>query len=213
MKFTQSLLSLSICILFVSCNSPASKQTTPTAATQDAPAEDTETRPKEQTAFLTRVKAESDFSIGSNAAQKDDHIAAFNKYAKDSLKKITNWEMLVTNVNDNSLDESSFAKAMFGSNEVYNLVLVCPIKIDKTVDTIAMDNRVNFTYTIPKSPTSEGLKKQLAIIKSLDKNDAVIVSGSLTHLDGNMKVNFEEFFNSYQPWNVDLLITDIRKKK
>jgi hypothetical protein len=93
-------------------------------------------------------------------------------------------------------------------------MITAPIKIDKTVDTIASDNKVDFTYTILKTPKSNDLKKQLTVIKKLSKGDTVIVSGAVTHIDNNLKVNFASFFDEiFGTWAVDLLITDIHKKQ
>lgn len=175
---------------------------------------DHDSRPKEEISFLNRVKAESDYEVTSNAVKKDAHIKAFNKYSLDSLKNIKDWEFTVTEINDASSDANSFIKMLgdLDNNQIYNLVLVAPIKIDNSVDSVAIDNRVDFTYTIPKNPKNAVLIKQLSILKTLQKGDVVIVSGALTHLDDNSKVNFESFYDQYGPWNVDLLLTDIRKK-
>ena len=169
-------------------------------------------RSQDEVIFLNRVKAESDYEITSNAAKKDVHIAAFNKYALDSLKKVSGWEMIVTEINDNQYDQNTTAKVIFGGAPAYNLMLVAPIKIDKKVDTIAIDNRVDFTVTIPKTANSEMLKAQLNVIKNLSKGDTVIVAGSITHLDEAGKVNFATFFDGVAYWKLDLLATDIQKK-
>jgi len=177
----------------------------------DEKKDNTDRRPKEEIAFLNRVKAESDYHIQSNAAQKDMHINAFNKYALDSLKTIVNWEMIVTGINDDTMDATTVAKMLL-SSDVYNLQLVAPIKIDRSVDTIAIDNRVDFTLTIPKTPKGDTLKKQLQVVQKLKAGDTVIVSGALTHLDDKGKINFASFYDKSLPWNIDLLQTKIRKK-
>jgi len=169
-------------------------------------------RAQDELIFLNRIKAESDYEITSNAAKKDVHIAAFNKYALDSLKKISGWEMIVTEINDKNYDQNTTAKVIFGGAPAYNLKLVAPITVDKKTDTIAIDNRVDFTVTIPKSANSEMLKTQLNIIKNLSRGDTVIVAGSITHLDEAGKVNFSTFYDGMANWNLDLLATDIQKK-
>ncbi|GAA3994596.1 hypothetical protein [Mucilaginibacter dorajii] len=169
-------------------------------------------RPKDEAAFFKRIAAESDYDVTSNAAKKDAHIIAFNKYALDSLKSIKDWEFKVTEVNDNSSDASSLVKTMGNPDAVYNLILVAPIKVDNSVDSISISNRVDFVYSIPKEPKGDALKKQLDLIKTLTKNDVVIVSGALTHIDDKGKVNFASFYDQYLPWNIDLLLTSIRKK-
>jgi len=170
-------------------------------------------RPKEELNFLNKAGAEYE-DYDSNAAQKDKRVADFNKYATDSLKKIAGWEMIVSEVNDENFSSNSFAKAFFDldNNPVYNLELVEPIKYDKSVDTIGINNRVEFTYTLPKTPKGDSLKKQLALIQNLKKGDTVIVSGALTHIDDNLKVNFAAVFDKGMPWQVDLLATSVRKK-
>jgi len=169
-------------------------------------------RAQDELIFLNRIKAESDYEITSNAAKKDVHIAAFNKYALDSLKKVSGWEMIVTEINDNRYDQNKTAKVIFGGAPAYNLKLVAPIKIDKTADSIAVDNRVDFTVTVPKNANSEMLKAQLNVIKNLSRGDTVIVGGSITHLDEVGKVNFASFYDGMANWNLDLLATDIQKK-
>lgn len=173
----------------------------------------TDDRPKEEITFLSKVLAESDQNVTSNAVSKDSHISAFNKYALDSLKHIVNWEMIVDEVNDNEYDSSSAGKVLFNGSPIYNLLLTAPVKIDRSVDTIAIDNRVDFILTIPKQPKSDTLKKHLSVIQALKKGDTVIISGALTHLDNNGKVNFASFYDQTLPWKIDVLQTAIRKKQ
>jgi len=212
--FSLTLLSVIFCGCQNSGSSKASTTDTTISRVSKSTATAVDNRPKDELYFLNRIKAESDNDVTSNAIKKDIHITAFNKYAADSLNKIYDWEMIVTEINDNQLEASSLAKALFDldNNPVYNLQLVSPIKIDKTVDTIAIDNRVDFTYTVPKNPKGDTLKKQLTLIKTLSKGDTVIVSGALTHIDNGGKVNFASFYDQYLPWNVDLLLKSIRKK-
>lgn len=209
MKFIKICSLLFLCSVFFSCQNNRKQSQTSTLNVLV----ENDIRPKDEIYFLNRVKIESDYEITSNAVKKDNHIKAFNKYALDSLKKVTDWEMIVTEVNDMQNATSSFAEALgINNNPVYNLLLVAPIKIDNSVDTIAIDNRVDFTYTMPKEPKGDELKRQLTIIKTLNKGDTVIVSGALAHLDNKLKVNFASFYDETLPWNVDLLLTDIRKK-
>ena len=196
------------CTIFFGCDDIAKKPI------QDQ--DNTDNRPKDEIHFLKKVQDETDASVKENSAQEDLHIAAFNKYAIDSLKKVKNWELIVTGVDDDASNSNSFAKALFdlNNNPVYNLMLAAPIEIDRSVDTIAISNRVDFTYTILKKPKGDTLKQQLTLIQQLKKGDTVIVSGALTHLD-NLKVDFSSFYNPYETtgnWNVDFLITDIHKK-
>lgn len=204
------------CIIIGGCQNKKQAQQTDADSSifkDTTPVPDKDPRPAEETHFLNKVKAESDYEITSDAIKKDTHIEAFNKYALDSLKKISNWEMIVTEINDDSSSSNSLISKLGNGDPVYNLILIAPIQIDKSVDSVAINNRVNFTYTIPKAPKGDALKKQLEIIKTLSKGDVITVSGSLTHLDDNGKVNFASFYNSYGPWNVDLLVTDLSKSK
>ena len=217
MRFIKTLFFTLLSITFFACQQNQTKNQTenqtPVAATKP-PAEEKKAddeRPKDQIHFLEKVKAESDVEVTSNALKKDSHIAAFNKYVLDSLKNVKVWKFIVDEINDNSFDANSITKTMGNGNEVYNLMLVAPIKIDNSVDSIAMNNRVDFTYTIPKNPKGAVLKKQLEIIKGLNKGDVVIISGALTHIDDNGKVNFASFYDQYQPWKLDVLVSDIQK--
>lgn len=205
MKPIKALTYFSLLIILLGCNNPQTNS--------NASIDNIDMRPKEEIYFLNKVSAESDYDIKSDAIKKDAHIEAFNKYAIDSLKKIQNWEMIITNINDNGFRGNSVARVLLSYNTpVYNIELVAPIKYDNSVDTIAIDNRVDFTFTIPKQPTDQEYKKQISILKSLNKGDTVIVSGALTHLNSTGKIDFSEFYNRYVPWNVDLLINDIHKK-
>lgn len=203
MKINYLLVVCLLCSVIYSCQNPG--QISNEATVND-------TRPKDQIYYLDKVKADGDIYLyTSEATVKDSVKAAFDKYAVDSLKKIQSWVMIVDEVNDNEAFSSSVAKATFDllNNPVYNLKLVAPIKIDSSVDTIANDNRTNFTYTIPKNPTTDFLKKQLEIIKTLKYHDTVMVSGSLTHLDDG-KITFAPLFDTN--WDVDILLTDIKIK-
>ncbi|MGZ3755506.1 MAG: hypothetical protein ACXVAY_00845 [Mucilaginibacter sp.] len=211
-RYFTVFLPFGLLIILIGCKpKPAPESTDMASVLAHMPPVVPDNRPKDELYFLNRVKAEADYELSQNAVQKDMHIDAFNKYAKDSLKKIVNWEMIVTEINDNEFAANSVAKTLFGNN-VYNVELVAPIKFDKSVDTIAIDNRVDFTLTIPKKPKGDLVKAQLSTIQTLKKGDTVIVSGALTHLDDQSKVNFAEFYEHYQPWNIDLLQTEIHKK-
>jgi hypothetical protein len=71
------------------------------------PVPDKDIRPTAEVNFLNKIKAESDYDITSDAIKKDSHITAFNKYALDSLKNISGWEMIVTEINDNENSSNS----------------------------------------------------------------------------------------------------------
>ncbi len=191
-----------LCCIIYSCQNPG--QISNEASVTD-------TRPKDQIYYLNKVKADNEtYRFTPEATIKDSVKAAFDKYAIDSLKNIRSWEVVVEGIDDFGLS-STVAKATLDiyNNPVYNLRLVAPIKIDNSIDTIEYYNRADFTYTIPKNPTDDFLKKQLAIIKTLTYGDTVLVSGSLTHVEDG-KITFAPLFD--ERWNVDLLLTDIKKK-
>lgn len=172
---------------------------------------DEDLRPKAEIAFLNRVDSESAFGDNANAADKDAHIKAFNKYVSDSLQHISGWEMIVTNVNDDALKTNSAVSA-YGMDGVphYNVMLAAPIKPYKG-DPLTAGNEVEFTYSILKEPADTDLKKRIELIKTLASGDTVIVSGALAHLDSDKKLNFEELYTG-GGWNVDLLPTKFEKK-
>ncbi|GAB2983983.1 hypothetical protein GCM10027049_21870 [Mucilaginibacter puniceus] len=203
MKSNYLLFACLFCSVIYSCQNPG--QTSNEATVKD-------TRPKDQIYFLNKVKADRETHLFTNNATVRDSVkAAFNKYAVDSLKKIQSWEMMVDEVNDNISSTSSVAEVTFDkyNTPLYNLKLITSAKVDNPGDTIAYEDRTDYTYTLPKNPTDDFLKKQLAIIKTLTYGDTVIVSGSLTHIkDG--KIDFTSLFD--ESWNLDILITDIKKK-
>jgi hypothetical protein len=214
MKLTIIYLVLFLSTAIYGCQNQNKQQTSAADSTlfkDTTPAPEKDPRPNSEVAFLNRVKAEADFDSASDAVKKDAHIAAFNKYTLDSLKNISDWEMIVAEINDNELSSNSVMKKIGLAGPVYNIILKAPIKIDKSVDSIAITNRVEFTYTIPKQPKGDALKKQLEIIKTLSKGDVVVVSGAITHFDDSGKVDFTSFYDEYVPWNVDLLLNDISK--
>jgi hypothetical protein len=181
--------------------------------TDTTPLPEIDRRPTTQVNFMNKVKADSDYEITSDAIKKDTHIEAFNKYATDSLKNISGWEMIVTEINDNDMAMNSFSSVLGLAGPVYNLVLTAPIGIDRTVDSLAINNRVDFVYTLPKSPKGDVLKKQLDIIKTLNKGDVVIVSGAITHVNDKGKIDFSPFYDEYGPWKLDLLLNTISKSE
>ena len=204
-----------ICIAVYSCQNSSNSQESSIDNTQtETSNNDVDTRPKEQIYFLNRVLADNDYDIRSNAILKDKHVKAFDAYAQDSLKNIKNWEFIVAEINDNEFFTNTFFSRFGDPNDkVYNLELLAPIKIDNSVDTIAVDNMVNFIFTIPKEPKGKQLKKILSTIQSLAKDDVVIISGALTNIDNDLKVNFAPLFDKdLFEWKMDVLITDIRKK-
>ena len=216
MKSAKYLIFISFVFILFGCQQNGAKkqnQTEPPSVSTEIKKDD-DARPKDQRYFLDKVEAESDYDITSNSIKKDFHIESFNKYAKDTLKEFKDWEFVVTEINDYSTSASTIGKLLgFDSGPIYNLVLVAPIKIDRSVDTIAISNRVDFTYTLPKKPKNAGLLKQLSVIKTLSKGDVVLVSGALTHLDDKGKINFASFYDQMGPWNVDLMVNAIRKSE
>lgn len=176
-----------------------------------------DSRPKEEIAFLNRVNKENQFSGSNvNSVLQDEHIKAFDKYAKDSLKHINNWKMVFLSVNDDQANTSSIASVLgLNAQPCYNVKLTAPIDLIKSErefgNNISIDNRVDFTYTIFKSPNDTNLLKRLELIKDLKMGDMVLVSGTLTHFDGDGKFSFGVFYIDGFNWNVDLLATKFEK--
>ena len=167
-------------------------------------------RPKDEIAFLNRVNDEMEFNGNSNAADKDAHVLAFNKYVRDSVQHVTGWEMIVTGVNDDAFRASSTAQRLDNDEgSCYNVMLAAPIKPYKG-DPLTAGNEVEFTYSLGKNPDDPLLIKRIEIIKALNPGDTVIVSGAVTHLDGDKFLNFEELYG--QLWNIDLVATKFEKK-
>ncbi|TWR25734.1 hypothetical protein FPZ43_15725 [Mucilaginibacter pallidiroseus] len=214
MKISFNLFVFLIAILVVSCQNTGNKHTGSSLA-QPADAKVVDMRPAAQVAFLNKIEAASAYEHQSNAIAKDQSITAYNKYAKDSLKNINDWVLQVVEINDNAYDVNSVIKVLGNTDDipVYNLMLVSEIKDDPSTDTIGINNRVDFTYTIPKNPKTDELKNNLKIIKSLKAGDMVVVSGSLMHVNEKGKLDYAAFFENSMPWNVDLLIKSIRKKE
>ncbi|MGZ3874499.1 MAG: hypothetical protein ACXVJD_16370 [Mucilaginibacter sp.] len=198
------------CLAFVACQQGQEKKLK--AEPPDLIVHDS--RPKSEIAFLKRVDAEYDFNESSTTVSKDAHMSAFNSYAKDSLKNFTDWEFIVTDVNSDPLKASSFASYFLDpdNNPCYNLWLAEPIRIDKTIDTISIQNKVEFIYTILKKALNDDQKKQLITIRTLEAGDTIIASGALTHIDGERKVNFAPLFDDQRPWTMDALLTKIHIK-
>ena len=194
--------------MMFSCNDPSSQ-----AKESSAFGSVDNTLPKDEQQFFNKVKAEKDWNLLANPIQRDAHIAAFNKYALDSLKKIHSWEMSIEEINDKSMYANSFAHALFNldTEAVYNVDLIIPETLDPTKDSLDT-HTMHFTYTILTHAPTAPLQRQLAVLQSLHVGDDVIVSGSITHIDENLKPNFATFYIDSTPWNLDLLITDIKKK-
>jgi len=53
----------------------------------------------------------------------------------------------------------------------------------------------------------------LETIKTLSKGDIILISAAITHINNAGKVDFSSFYDGSQPRNLDLMITDIRKKE
>jgi len=181
------------------------------------PQRNADTRPKSEISFLHRVKNEGEFSGKvENVAQQDAHIKSFDKYAADSLKNIQDWKMIYIGVNDNSIKSNSIASALGINNApCYNIELVAPVGLIRSEGefghNIAEENRVNFTYTLLKSPNDANLEKRIELIKTLKEGDTVVVSGTLTHVDLAGKTTFAPLFVDGGYWNVDLLATKLEK--
>ncbi|HVT63115.1 MAG TPA: hypothetical protein VHD33_06495 [Legionellaceae bacterium] len=177
-----------------------------------------DTRPKEEIAFLNRVNAEGEFTgTHVNSVLQDAHIKAFDKYAYDSLKHISNWKMIFLSVDDDQANTNSVASVLgINANPCYNVRLTAPINLIKSEDefgnNISYGNRVDFTYTVLKTPNDTNLEKRIELIKDLKMGDTVLVSGALTHVNGDGKPSFAVFYiDAGTKWNVDLIATKFEK--
>lgn len=177
-------------------------------------------RPNDQIQLMHKVDSIShDYSGFENAAKADLNIAAFNKYAEDSLKDVKDWVVVVNEINDYPSSASSFAKAMFDLNQPsYNLIMYSTIKNniepDPVLDSInhPQADIVYLNYTLPKEPTNEKLISQVNFIRQLEKGDTLLVSGAITHLNSQLKPDFSELIKGSGEWHLDFLVTDLRKK-
>lgn len=217
MKFFKLYALLAVCISISACQNPV-KPTASSAVTKSAEPVPvvTDTRPKAQIAFLQKVKANSGLNSPVDATQKDEAISSLNKFVTDSLKDIKNWEFTVTGINDNPEEANSLVTVLGNAHAqpIYNLGLVSEFEQDTKADSIAIDNRLDFTYTTPKKPKNAKLTEILKVIKSLRRGDKVLVSGAIMHINDKGKVDLSEYFDdSLLTWNLDILISDIHKKQ
>ena len=206
MKLTHLSLAFLLSIIFYGCQPPGNSSNLNTA--EDVK----DTRAKDEIYFLNKVKKETDTISYFNAIQKDSLIKAFNKYAIDSLKKIQSWEMIVTGTSDDMGSATSIAQQLYDMDDpIYNVSFVAPIKIDRSTDTIASDNRVDFVFTVHKNSKDVLEKKRLEMIKNLNEGDTVLVSGGLTHLVHG-KFDFSKALDGSTNFKYDLLANEIKKK-
>lgn len=181
----------------------------------------TETRPASQLKFNKIVDSIShDYSTIDNAAKMDERVSFFNKYAQNELKDINNWEVVVNEVSDDNYSKSSFADAILDPNlPVYNLKMYSVIrmydKIDKSRDSLNLPQGdvIFITCTVPKQEKqSKNGKSWLNVVKNASNGDTLLISGSITHIDENLKPDFRSLISEDGYWNVDLIPTEIKKK-
>lgn len=180
------------------------------------------TGPASEIKFLKLVDSlrDDNLSTDGNAIKTDKKIQDFNKYAVDSLKEVKDWIVVVNEVNDSPMGASSTGALLFNVDSVYNLRMYATIRnftekeFDKSLDSLnhPQADVVFLTYTVPKAPTDEKLKKHLDIIKKLSMGDTLLISGAVTRLNKDLKPDFSELIKSYGEWEVDFLATDIKKK-
>ncbi len=178
-------------------------------------------RPKDQISLMNRINSIRDdyFNTYENSAKLDMKIDSFTRYALDSLKDIKNWVVVINEINDNPYSANSFANGFYDLNStpVYNLILYSTIKnydkVDASLDSInhPQADVVFMTYTIPKQPKGDILKKQVELIKTLNRGDTLLVSGGITYINKKLKPDFSKFFKDSGEWYLDLLATDIKK--
>lgn len=82
---------------------------------------------------------------------------------------------------------------VFGRNEIYNLNLISILDLHlKNTETISIDNKASFTITLPKVPDNDKFKEMLGVLKTLTYGDTVLVSGAVTKINDDLKVDFKE---------------------
>ncbi len=162
-------------------------------------------RPKSQIDFLNRLKRAKD-SIDlayNNSAAKDRIIANIDKYLIDSLKQFNDWHLIVESISDFSSDGKTF----------YNIDLTSPIRIDNSVDTISIDNKVDFNFTVSKEPKDKDLLKIKDEISKLSIGDTIKVDGVIFMTDEDMKkLTLSAYFDNFVSKKLTLLAKEINKK-
>ena len=212
MKLTHLSLAIIFFVALHSCQNSGQNQTAINSTTSLTTNNVPDTRAKDEIYFLNKVKTGTDTLTYMNSFQKDSLINAFNKYAIDSLKRIQAWEMIVTGTSDDMGSATSIAQQLYDMDDpIYNVSFVAPIKIDRSTDTIASDNRVDFVFTVHKNSKDVLEKKRLEMIKNLNKGDTVLVSGGLTHLVHG-KFDFSKALDGSTNFKYDLLANEIKKK-
>lgn len=174
-------------------------------------------RPKSQLYFNHMVDSLSnDYQTTNNSAKADLRYEEFKKYALDSLKEIKDWVVLVNEVSDYVGDANSTAPLRMDlSKPIYNLKMYSVIrmydKINPSLDSVNLPQGdvIFLTYTTPKSPKD---KKFIDLIKSVNNGDTLLVSGSLTHINQDYKIDFKDMMKTGYAWNFDLLASEIKKK-
>lgn len=159
-------------------------------------------RPKSQIEFLNRLKSAKD-SIDlayNNSAQRDKIISNIDKYVIDSVKQFSGWHLIVENISDFSQDGTFF----------YNIDLTCPIKIDNSIDTISLDNKVDFTFSVPKNPEDKNVLKIKENVSKLSIGDTIKLDGVIFMTDEKMKkITLSDYFDGFASKKLILLAKGI----
>lgn len=153
------------------------------------------------------------YELTSNTAKQDNFSDSFTKFALDSLKNVKDWEFIVNGIDDNEFASNPIARNMLEGQPIYNLKLISIIDPSAiTADTLSIDNYANFIITVPKKPNGALFIKQVELIKSLNSGDTVLVSGDITYVNNQLKVDFSDVVKDIYSSNIDILASDIKRK-
>ena len=172
----------------------------------------TEYRPQSEVTFLNKVNEfQQAYHVKQNANHVQSKIDAFHKYVVDSLMEVKEWAFILEEINEDFNKSNSIIRRVANSQDkVCNVALYSLIDINSTADTVSKDNVVNFTGSLVVSDKTKSVIDQ---IKTLSPGDTVLASGSIAHLDNRLQPDFSDIIkNNKMPWNVDIVLTSIRKK-
>lgn len=120
---------------------------------------------------------------------------------------------LVKDIDDNEFASNPLAQTTFAGKEIYNFNLISIINPSAvTTDTLEINNYINFISTVPKKSKAIALQNQIEVIKSLKSGDTVFVNGSITYINTQLKIDFEDVVNEPYGTNIDILLNSIKKK-
>jgi len=171
-------------------------------------------RPLSQISFMKKLSRiqKDNYELSSNPILLDRAADSLKKYSIDSLSKVKDWEFIVRDINDNPNYSNPAVKSFF-NGDVYNIELSSFLNGSKSIaDTIAIDEAVNFIVTVPKIPKTKVFRSINESLSNLKPGDTVLVSGAVTVIDQNLKVNYAKWLNEPYSGRIDILPNSIKKK-